>query len=138
MANVIVRPFAEDVLSEAQALTLMAYMMARVKDTVPGCGGISQYMSINNDGHASSLINISLDEVEKVSAMYDKAAHGLLLAMNDDSDEAFNRRVGGFVTQSSMVRENWKRIRRANPEVRSFLGLTKDERSRQQPSRGSP
>jgi len=119
--------------SEPQALTLMAYMMARVKDTVPGCGGVSQYISIRNDGNASSLINLSLEEIEKVSALYDKAAHSLLLSMNDDDDAVYNRAAMGFISQALAVRENWKRIRRTNPEVRRFLGMTNEERLRQQP-----
>lgn len=134
MANVIVRPFEDDAMqfSEAQALTLLAYMMARVKDTVPGCGGISQYISIRNDGNTSSLINISLEEVEKVSALYDKAAHGLLLSMNDDDDAGFNRQVGSFISQAAIVRGNWKRIRQTNPQLREVIGMTIEERMQRQ------
>jgi hypothetical protein len=134
MANVIMRPVENDPLSESDALTLMAYMMARVKDTVPSCGGISQYISIDNDGHVSALVNIALEEVEKVSALYDKEAHRLLLSMNDEDEETFNQRAASFLLQANSVRENWKRIRRSNPEVRRYLGLTTTERSRQQPS----
>ena len=47
LANLIIMPFIDDQLSESKALTLMAYMMARAKDTVAGCGGISQYMAIS-------------------------------------------------------------------------------------------
>jgi hypothetical protein len=138
LANVIVRPFADDALTEQRTLTLMAYMMARVKDNVAGCGGISQYISLSDDGACSSLINISLDEVEKVAALYDKAVHELLLFINEDDYEAFSRGLTHFGYQAHALRDNWSRIRRTNPEVRRFLGLTKDERSRQRPSPESP
>jgi hypothetical protein len=113
-------------------------MMARVKDNVPGCGGVSQYIAMGNDGNASSVLNISLDEVERVSALYDKAAHELLLSMNIDDDATYNRAAMAFISQALVVRENWRRIRMTNPEVRRHLGLTRDDRLRQPPSPDSP
>jgi len=138
LANVLVRPFIADRLSEMETLTLMAFMMARVKDNVPGCGGISQYIAMGNDGNANSIFSISLDEVERVSALYDKAAHDLLLSMNIDDDGTYNRAAMNFISQALIVRDNWKRIRKANPEVRRYLGLTRDERLRQPPLPESP
>jgi len=129
LANVLIRPFINDKLSELETLTLMAFTMARVKENVPGCGGVSQYIAMDNDGSTSSVMNISLDEVERVSSLYDKAAHDLLLSMNMEDDATYNRAAMGFISQALVVRENWRRIRRTNPEVRRYLGRTKGEMS---------
>jgi hypothetical protein len=87
----------------------MAFMMARVKDCVPGCGGMSHYIAMGNDGNTSAVINISLDEIEKVSAFYHKASHELLFSMNIDDDDTYNRAAMSFISQALIVRENWKR-----------------------------
>ena len=41
LANVLVRPFSGDSLSERDTLILAAYTLAQVKHNVPGCGGES-------------------------------------------------------------------------------------------------
>ena len=138
LANVIVRPFMNDMLSEEKALILMTFMMARVKETVPGCGGISQYVAMGHNGSASAVMNISLEEVEKVSGPYDKAAHELLCSMNIEDDQIYNNAAMAFIRQAVNDREMWKRIRRTNPEVRQRLGLTRDDPSHQPPSPESP
>ena len=133
LANVIVRPFLGDDLTEEDVMTLGAYMMARVKDAVPGCGGVSQYVAIRNDGTASTVISMPLEEIEKVAAAYDKAAHSLLLSMNGDDDARFEAELGRFSDNARSVRAFWGNIRRTNPEVRQYLGLTTADPSPQQP-----
>lgn len=134
LANVIVRPFIGDDLTEEGVMALAAYMMARVKDTVSGCGGVSQYIAIRNDGIASSLISIPLEEIEKVAAAYDKAAHSLLLSMNGDDGVRFEAELEQFSNNARNVRELWSKIRKTNPEVRQYLGSTRPDQSSQQPS----
>ena len=53
LANVLARPFAFDDMSEEGPIALAAYILSQVKDNVPGCGGISQFVSMRNDGTVS-------------------------------------------------------------------------------------
>jgi 20S proteasome alpha/beta subunit len=48
LATVLARPFIYDEMKEEESLILAAYVLARVKDNVPGCGGDSQFVSMKN------------------------------------------------------------------------------------------
>lgn len=133
LANVIVRPFYDEDLSEESILALAAYMLARVKDTVPGCGGMSQYVVIRNDGSAHSVFGISLEVIEKMASGYDHDAHSLLLAMNSDDEARFVAALDRFSKKARDLRGWWAHFRRTNPEVQLDLESTTGDQSRQQP-----
>lgn len=133
LANVLVRPFDTDDMGEEEAMILAAYMMAMVKENVAGCGGISQFLAVRNDGTTSPVMNVVLDEVERVAVAYDKAAHELLLSMAMEDDSILSQKLEEFGEHARAVRDYWSKLKRANPAVSGYLQLPIAFRSRQQP-----
>jgi hypothetical protein len=119
LATVLARPFAYALLGEEQALILAAYVLARVKANVPGCGGDSQFVTMRNDGTGSMVAQLKLDRIAEIAAAYDKSAHTLLFAMTSDDDEEFTQAVDGFILQAKLIRYSWLDVRRATPTGQS-------------------
>jgi hypothetical protein len=111
LANVLVRPFYADELSEDGALTLAAYTLAMVKANVSGCGGYSNFVSMRNDGGVKVVLDMTLDRIEEMAAGYDKAAHELLFAMSDGDATVFEQKVAQFVSNVRQARVGLSSLR---------------------------
>ena len=73
LGNYILGPMFPDfahLFTEERAKALAAYMIARLKDSVPGVGGISQFVAMRNDGSSSIEAKPILDELERVARSY--------------------------------------------------------------------
>jgi hypothetical protein len=138
LANVLARPFAFDEMEEEEVLALAAYVLAQVKENVPGCGGISQFIAMRNDGAVSPRLSIVTEQIEDIAARYDKAAHRLLFSMIGSGDMAFNEAMLEFGNTARDLKDAWRKARDSNPEVSRYLLLTKDVPSRPQPSPEPP
>lgn len=115
LANVLARPFIFDQMNEDDALIHGAYVLARVKDCVAGCGGESQFVAMRDDGTIDPIAQINLDQIADVAAAYDKAAHSLLFSMGGEGDEDFNRALDVFGSQARGTRDYWRKLRRLRP-----------------------
>jgi hypothetical protein len=125
------RPFDADRIGEEEAMILASYMMAMVKENVAGCGGISQFIAIRNDGTTSP---VALDELERIAPKYDKAAHELLFCLATDGDDTLNRKLEEFGGQARIVKDYWAKLKRSNRAVGQYLQLPIAFRSPQRPS----
>jgi hypothetical protein len=135
LANVLARPFMYDSMGEEECLILAAYVLARVKENVPGCGGESQFVAVRDNGEYEMVAGIKLDQIATVAAAYDKAAHSLLFSMVQD-EGIFQESLDGFAGTSRATRTFWAHLRKTNPEAESGPLWTIGDPSRPPPSQG--
>jgi hypothetical protein len=102
---------------QRDALALAAYALAGIKDYVSGCGGMSVYVLLQNDGRVSVLTSLHdgvCSQLQKYAKTYDFITRGLLIALaNEDSSDAdFERFVAEvFVPTLVQVRRDWTKLR---------------------------
>jgi 20S proteasome alpha/beta subunit len=133
LAYILARPFIYHLMSEEDALILAAYVLARVKSAIPGCGGDSQFVVLRNDGTCQLVLGIKLDQIADIATKFDKAAHLLLFAMNQDSDEAFQQAIDSFSHVAKSTRAFWKSQRLSGPAEQLYPLLTTTGYSRPLP-----
>lgn len=97
-------------MREQDALLLAAYMLARVKDHVPGCGGPSQFLALRNDGTVSPIASVTLEHIERNAKPYEFLARSLLFAAADGelSDEQFEEQLNAFIQYLRTARTSWR------------------------------
>jgi hypothetical protein len=117
LANVLVRPFIFDKMSEDNALILAAYTLARVKDNVAGCGGDSQFLAMRDDGTVEPIAEIKLEQIAEIAAAYDKAAHALLFSMGSEANEDLDMALDVFGSQARSTRDYWRKLRKLRPPI---------------------
>src|ERR1017187_2016157 len=138
LATILARPFIYDTLDQEQALVLAAYVLARVKDNVPGCGGDSRFVVLRNDGTCEMVLGLKLDQIADIAATFDKSAHALLFAMTQDNPEEFARALDAFCGVTKLTRDFWLRVRKSTPVGQPYPLLTTADQLPQQPSPESP
>lgn len=120
LAHYLIRPDfrAED--NERRVLQLATFMLACVKDSVPGCGGLSQFLAIRKDGAVKNLYSTSgspsvslatnTEWLERYSKGYDSFARSLLYAIPnpDISDAEFDARLERFKSEMLRLRTDWR------------------------------
>ena len=135
LANVLTRPFYSDPLSEHDTMMLAAYTLAQVKSYVPGCGGVSMYVSMRHDGTATPITSIMMDQIEHVAGPYDKAARTLLFAMVGDNDDRLDEELEEFAKHSRDLSAQWRKIRETTPAIAQYRRLTTAGSSPEPPPR---
>ncbi len=138
LANMLTRPFYGEMLSEQDTLMLAAYTLAQVKNNVPGCGGVSMYVSMRHDGTAAPVTSILMDQIEGVVAQYDKATHELLFAMGNGDDGRLTRELEEFGKHSRELSAAWRSMRGSNQADSQYRRLTTAGSSPEPPSPESP
>lgn len=133
LAYILARPFIYNLMGEEDVLVFAAYMLARVKSAIPGCGGDSQFVVLRNDGSCHMVLSLNLEQMAKVASDFDKAAHLLLFAMNQDSDEEFRQALDSFSSTAEVTRDIWKRERQSRPAEQLYPLLTTTGYSRPLP-----
>ena len=134
LANYIVGPLASETLSEQQALVLAAYVLGRVKYGVPGCGGVSQFVSLRNDGIVVSVTDLVLDEVDRISRIFDTESQHLLFTMANPDQAQFETQLDAFVASMREIRRYWVTFQ-SNVTSSKYQRLTTTDQSSQPPSR---
>lgn len=133
LATILSRPFMSDAIGEEEALILAAYVLARVKENVPHCGGDSMFISMRNDGSVEFAQNVSLDQIANIASTYDKAAHELLFSMVRNDETSFPTALGKFIATADTLKTFWRRAR-ATQAARSALQSTTRDPQSPQPS----
>ena len=86
----MVSPIFSSEMNERETLFLAIYMMARVSDNAQGIGGMSHYLAMHNDGTASPVMEVELNEAlkYKVKGWDASAANFLIFSALQEVDEA--------------------------------------------------
>ncbi len=106
---------ADPPVREESALILAAFMLARVKDTVPGTGGVAQFYSMRHTGEATPNVNMIVDEIQKVSRGYEVESRKLLFSMAGDDESELEDRLKGFGVLARNLMRVWRIMKAANP-----------------------
>jgi hypothetical protein len=77
---------------------LAAFILSRVKNHVPGCGGPSQMLSMRNNGTVDVIDSFPLDRLTESFDTYDQSARELLISAADHriGDPEFEERIDEF------------------------------------------
>ncbi|MBV9762597.1 MAG: hypothetical protein JO340_18700 [Acidobacteriaceae bacterium] len=111
LATYLLAPsFVTGIQSEADALIIAAYMLARVKNSVSGCGGSSQLLVMRNDGTFELVDSFPLDRFAFNSGWYDFNARQLLIAAThrDLTTEQFEHHINILAASARHVRAAWQ------------------------------
>jgi 20S proteasome alpha/beta subunit len=103
LASYLIRPGFNG-LTLKSATALAAYTLGSVKDSISGCGGMSIYVLLRNDGAIGVLTSEhdgATKEVEKYAKVFDFQIKRLLLWMADlqGEDIHFERNVSNLMVQ---------------------------------------
>lgn len=117
LASFIIRPTFLRLMRERKALSLAAYALAEVKESISGCGGMSVYLLLQNDGKVGTLTSLHkgiCEQVEGYSKTYDFITRELLMALTDEDteDADFERNLTEIFNQRILeVRHKWTKER---------------------------
>jgi hypothetical protein len=106
-------------MPERQALSLAAYALAGVKESISGCGGMSVYILLQNDGNVGTLTSLHKGICEKsegFATTYNLLTRQLLMALTDEEreDSDFERFLTEIFNQRILqVRHGWTKERQA-------------------------
>jgi 20S proteasome alpha/beta subunit len=157
LAHYLVRPSFKTSMSKQQASVLASYMLAIVKNNVPGCGGVSQLLAIGDDGFIEMLESTPINQMQESAEAYDLAVHKILFSLADESmsDSEFDFEIVAITRWLKVMRSVWRgdhltrgdslralfdaeirnaRARQGQPNPQQ----TKDDSSHPQPSPESP
>lgn len=97
-------------LSEDNTIRLASYMMNRVKNYVPGCGGPSTFLVIRKNGEVKSVNSQEATQVDEVAEEFDHAARALFFAATDSNlpDSEFEREANAFTSWMMSYRQFWR------------------------------
>jgi 20S proteasome alpha/beta subunit len=113
LASFIIRPTYVRLMPERRALSLAAYTLAEVKESIAGCGGMSVYLLLQNDGQVGTLTSShkgKCEQLEVYSKSYDFITRELLMALTDEEkeDTDFERYLTETFNQRILqVRHEW-------------------------------
>lgn len=100
-----------DEMPERRARLLAAYMLARVKQNVPGCDGPSVFLNLGLDGEVTTLQgDPELVHVENVSSWFDQSASEFLLNHTCSSEDEFKRQLETLIAQALHARALWTEL----------------------------
>jgi hypothetical protein len=127
LASFIIRPTFLRLMPERKALSLAAYALVEVKESISGCGGMSVYLLLQNDGNVGTLTSIhkgKCEQLEEYAKTYDFVTRELLMALADEDrdDSDFERYLIETFNDSILeVRHKWTKERQAKEA--EFAGL---------------
>ena len=135
LASFIIRPTYARLMPERKALSLAAYALAEVKESIPRCGGMSVYLLLQNDGNVGTLTSFhkgKCEQLEGYSKTYDFITRELLMALTDEEkeDADFERYLTETFNQRILqVRHEWTNERQTRESEFAALNphLTPEE-----------
>lgn len=133
----ILRPLWKPAMDLNSTMRLAAYMLAIVKNNVPGCSGPSQFADFGTFGFPV-LVPTRLDvaHVENVHGWFDQMSSEFLLKHMCDSDGDFDSYLKELQRHARHMRGVWKK--QVSEAMKRPRRLTKGGRKSRRPSRGSP
>jgi len=138
LARYLVTPTYDALIDEGETSRLASYMLSRVKDYVPGCGGPSKLLAIRNDGTTEWLRSAELHQLEEASEAFDRAAQSLFFTATSSSDARFDVEAERFCEWLKTKRDVWRFERDLiTPPDLADLQSTTSDLSPSQPSQES-
>jgi hypothetical protein len=164
LAHYLVRPTFTSGMFERQALSLATFVLACVKGSVPGCGGMSQFVAIRKDGTVGQFyagagpgihLPTNTDWLERHSKFFDARARRILFDIPnpDITDGDFEGNLDYFKREMLELRKNWRDASYVHESFRDLVQgkprtlnledainpqLTRADQTHRQPSRESP
>ncbi len=123
-------------MSERRILSLAAFILANVKANVSGCGGMSHFLGIRDDGAMAEFYSAvvpgfvpatSTEWLEFRAKGFDSMARDLFFSMADQSisDDEFRSRLEVFNARVSELRTEWNKTARFTEPFVQFERATK-------------
>jgi hypothetical protein len=104
----VLMPLCRSGLSEEQTALLAAYMLAKVKRSVPGCGGASNFINVSHSGPAEvKIYDPHVFHIENVCGWFDQCASQFLLDHMNGSMAEFESRLVQLNGQARHLRVLW-------------------------------
>jgi hypothetical protein len=96
LASYLLNPYTLGNMREEQIVCLSAYAMAGVKRTIRGCGGLSSFISLRNDGTTHNYLGQAMPRfVESVSQEFTRDVDQAFVSMfcDNDTDAEWNASI---------------------------------------------
>ncbi len=158
LGHYIIEPYFDRWMNERDVLSLAAIMLASAKGYVPGCGGVSCFLALRNDGSLHEVYahsgpttpKTTLEWLENSSKYYQSLATGLYFkaATPELSDSEFDIRLGNFCRLVREMRQRWRsnivhesfahQNPAPNPAAQPTQSVPTDDQQPPQPSPDSP
>lgn len=94
-------------MGEDRAIALASYTLAKVKRSVPGCGGPSLVVCVTPDGPDLKTSEV-ISHIENVCGWFDQSSSEFLLAHTCGSDADFEELLSGLVNTARKIRSLWR------------------------------
>jgi hypothetical protein len=130
----------------AGAVKVAAYALSEIKDSVPGCGGMSIYMILQNDGRHGVVTSIHdgpCKELQDFARAYDFVTRELLMQLanedaTDEHCEQYLREVftGRIMEKRRQWSADWRRREKAFLDLNPHLDATDAKRMHRELSLG--
>jgi 20S proteasome alpha/beta subunit len=136
VGHTVLKPLWKPDMDLDSLMRLSAYMLAVVKNNVPGCGGPSQFANVGLFGVPRVANGNAMDvlHIENVYGWFDQVSSEFLLKHMCESDQDFETYLGDLQKHARRIRGIWKKqIKVALKEARK---VPKHGRKSQQPSPG--
>ncbi len=123
LAQYIMGPALNQERTEQEAMLLASHMLEKVKNHVPGCGGASRFLAMQNDGSIKDVDPFRFTELARRSYLFDVSARRLLHAMTDDklTDPEFEECLDAFNGVARGMRRDWKAYSKEDQVLKAML-----------------
>jgi hypothetical protein len=110
LASYLVKPSYGMYLSEKEVVTLASYMLNRVKDFVPGCGGPSSFLALRDDGGINYLSSPAQSRMDETAENFDRLSQEILFSMIDIEydDVLLEMKIDAFEEWIESKRKGWR------------------------------
>jgi hypothetical protein len=108
LAHYICDPAHKSIARTVKAVTLAIYMLAKVKDHVPGCGGDSRIAILTHTGGTNMLDTFKTDKIAQHLSLAEGLVNNILLTSADLNvkDEGFKAAVDYYENELITLRKN--------------------------------
>ena len=113
LAGYLIRPTFSASMHLREALSLASYALKAAKDSVPGCGGMSIFLIVLNDGRFGTITSVNAGptkNLEEYSNAYDFSTRELLVSLTNTNtqDDDVERYISEVFSKRVMdVRRQW-------------------------------
>jgi 20S proteasome alpha/beta subunit len=127
-ADYLIRHSFREPMEVTPALFLAGYVLANVKEYIPGCGGDSQFLLLSDSGKAGKLIGgasnpfSGADGIAEDAKRHEELAQQLFLsAVNPGVKRpAFQKDLADFVERLEDVQQRWRERQAADEALARF------------------
>ncbi|MGA8598522.1 MAG: hypothetical protein WB676_27710 [Bryobacteraceae bacterium] len=129
LAHYLLTLSAHDSMDERRALMLATYVLTKVKDHVPGCGGTSHLLVMRNDGFVYLANPFPFEQVARQSAPYEWSTRHLLVStVNAElTDSEFEEAIDSVAANARHLRQTWRdseaQVRTAGAKLHPQLAI---------------